>query len=72
VPISESDQPDGTEVTVKVVLYAVFPETVTENVPDVAPEGTTAVIVVEFQVSTTAAVPFKETVPVVPKLVPVI
>jgi hypothetical protein len=57
---------------VNVVLCAVFPETVTAKVPDVAPEGTSAVMVVEFQLSMTADVPLRETVPVVPKFVPVI
>jgi hypothetical protein len=72
VPISVSDQFGGSPETVKVVLCAVFPETVTAKVPEVAPDGTRAVIVVEFQVSTTADVPLRETVPVVPKFVPVI
>jgi hypothetical protein len=70
--MSISSQLVGRAVIVKVVLYAVCPDTVTENVPEVAPDGTNAVIVVELQVSIAAEVPLSATVPVVPKLVPVI
>ena len=55
-----------------VELYAAWPPTVTEKVPEDAPAGTIAVIVVVFHVATTADVPLSVTVPVVPKFVPVI
>ncbi len=62
-------------MTVNVELLAPTPLTVTSNVPDVAPDGTMAVMLVDDHAVTAALVEFNETVllPCVPpKPVPVI
>jgi hypothetical protein len=60
--MSPSDQPTGSEVIVKTELLEVSLSTVTENAPELAPEGTTTVMVVSDQFTTAAAVPFNATV----------
>ena len=73
--MSESDQDDGSGVTVKLALVAPTPPTVTSNVPEVAPDGTVAVMLVVDHVTTAALVEFNVTVLptcVAPKPVPVI
>src|SRR5947207_8161318 len=62
------------EVTVKVTPLLATPPTVIITFPDVAPDGTGATILVEFQLVGEAAVPLNMTVLVpcdAPKLVPV-
>src|SRR5207253_2662040 len=59
------------EVTVKFTPLLAIPPTVTTTLPVVAPPGTDATMLVALQLVVLAAVPLKVTVPVVPKLVPV-
>src|SRR6267142_144278 len=59
------------EVTVKFTPLLAIPPTVTTTLPVVAPPGTEATMLVALQLVVLAAVPLKVTVPVVPKLVPV-
>jgi hypothetical protein len=73
-PMSPSDQPTGSCVTVNEDVSTLSPFTVTENGPEDAPDGTTATIVVSLQVKTAALVPLSETVLppcVTPKFTPV-
>jgi len=75
VPMSLSDQPEGSDVTENDALFAVCPFTVTLKGPDVALAGTTATIAVFDQFPTRAVVPFKVIVLLPcaePKFVPVI
>jgi hypothetical protein len=60
--MSPSDQPEGRAVTVKVLLFAVLPLTVTEYGPDDAPDGTKVMMLVSLQLATAALVPFSEIV----------
>src|SRR5437762_2101105 len=59
------------EVTVKFTPLLATPPTVTTTLPVVAPPGTDATMLVALQLVVLAVVPLKVTVPVVPKLVPV-
>src|SRR5947207_7684063 len=59
------------EVTVKFTPLLATPPTVTTTLPVVAPPGTDATMLVALQLVVVAVVPLKVTVPVVPKLVPV-
>src|SRR6266850_584546 len=59
------------EVTVKFTPLLETPPTVTTTLPVVAPPGTDATMLVALQLVVVAVVPLKVTVPVVPKLVPV-
>src|SRR5437016_831208 len=59
------------EVTVKLTPLLAIPPTVTTTLPVVAPLGTDATMLVALQLVVLAVVPFKVTVPVVPKFVPV-
>jgi hypothetical protein len=61
-PISPSDQPDGSGVTVKELLLVGLPFTVTVNGPVDAPDGTKVMMLVSLQLATTAVVPFNEIV----------
>src|SRR5258708_33019392 len=73
--MSPSDQPEGSGVTVKDVLFAACPLTRTEKGPDVALAGTYAMMLLSDHMATAEAVPLSETelVPcVAPKPVPVI
>ena len=72
---SASAQPVGRAVTVNEPLVATGPLTVTEKGPDNAPAGTTATMLVSFQLATAALVALSATVLVpcvAPKFVPVI
>jgi hypothetical protein len=71
--MSASVQPAGIGVTVKATPFDTWLLTVTRTGPEDAPDGTTAVIAVVFQLMTEAVVPLKETVLVPwiePKLTP--
>jgi hypothetical protein len=57
-----SDHPEGSAVTVKEELYAACPPTVTENVPELAPEGTITTMPLSLQLVAVALVPFNATV----------
>jgi hypothetical protein len=73
--MSPSDHPEGRVVTVKEALFTVWPLTVTENGPDVAPDGTRTTMLVSLQIATTEVVPLSEMVLlpwVAPKPVPAI
>src|SRR5437763_1381463 len=59
------------EVTVKFAPLLAIPPTVTTTLPVVAPLGTDTTMLVALQLAVVAEVPLKVTVPVVPKLVPV-
>jgi len=61
-PMSPSDQLEGSGVTVNVALFALCPPTVTENVPEDAPDGTSTSISVLVQPVGVALVPLSETV----------
>src|SRR5436853_2308061 len=63
--------PAGVEPTVKFTPLLAIPPTVTTTLPVVAPLGTDATMLVALQLVVLAVVPLKVTVPVVPKLVPV-
>src|SRR5438132_3587402 len=63
--------PPADEVTVKLTPLLAIPPTVTTTLPVVAPLGTDATMLVALQLVVLAVVPLKVTVPVVPKLVPV-
>src|SRR5437016_7913170 len=63
--------PAGAEPTVKFTPLLATPPTVTTTLPVVAPLGTDATMLVALQLVVLAAVPLKVTVPVVPKLAPV-
>src|SRR5437660_854447 len=63
--------PPADEVTVKFTPLLATPPTVTTTLPVVAPLGTDATMLVALQLVVLAVVPLKVTVPVVPKLVPV-
>src|SRR6266436_1322273 len=74
-PMSPSDHPEGSAVTVNEALFTVWLLTVTETGPEVAPDGTSATMLVSLQVPTAEVVPLSEIVLppcVVPKPVPVI
>ena len=62
----------GFRITVKATPLLATPLTVTTTSPVSAPAGTVAVIEVSLQFVVLAAVPLKVTLPLVPKLVPVI
>src|SRR5437660_5576223 len=66
-----SVMPPADEVTVKFTPLLAVPPTVTTTLPVVAPLGTDATMLVALQLVVLAVVPLKVTVPVVPKLVPV-
>src|SRR5437667_423289 len=61
----------GAEPTVKFTPLLAIPPTVTTTLPVVAPPGTDATMLVALQLVVVAVVPLKVTVPVVPKVVPV-
>src|SRR5438876_11426930 len=63
--------PGADEVTVKFTPLLATPPTVTTTFPVVAPLGADATMLVALQLVVLAVVPLKVTVPVVPKLVPV-
>src|SRR5438445_539754 len=60
------------EVTVKVTPLLAIPPTVTTTFPVVAPLGTDATMLVALQLVVLAVVPSKVTVPLVPKLAPLL
>jgi hypothetical protein len=61
------------DVTVKSTPLLAMPPAVTTTLPDVAPPGTTATMLVPFQLAVLAVVPLNRTIPgVVPKFEPVI
>jgi hypothetical protein len=68
--VIEGPEPDV--VTVKLTRLLATPFTVTTTFPLVAPEGTEVAIFVELQLVTAATVPLKVTVPLDPKLAPLI
>src|SRR5437879_5790348 len=63
--------PAGAEPTVKFTPLLATPPTVTTTLPVAAPLGTDATMLVVLQLVVLAVVPLKVTVPVVPKLAPV-
>src|SRR5256885_9852058 len=63
--------PAAAEPTVKFTPLLATPPTVTTTLPVVAPLGTDATMLVALQLVVLAVVPLKVTVPVVPKLAPV-
>src|SRR4030081_1117766 len=63
--------PLGAEPTVKFTPLLATPPTVTTTLPVVAPLGADATMLVALQLVVLAVVPLKVTVPVVPKLAPV-
>src|SRR5438132_10014029 len=62
--------PLGAEPTVKFTPLLAIPPTVTTTLPVVAPLGADATMLVALQLVVLAVVPLKVTVPVVPKLAP--
>src|SRR5437016_249499 len=68
-PTSASDQPEGSAVTVNTELFADWLFTVTENDPEVAPDGISTSRMLTLQPTTVALVPLRDTV-LVPCVVP--